>query len=77
MINHHGKEYEKICVYITESLCCLPEPDTALQINDTARKKVKSNKQKLDWISITIFNNGYNFNEMEEQKKLTFSTFKI
>ena len=30
MISHHGKEYEKECVCITESLCCQTEMNTTL-----------------------------------------------
>ena len=30
VINHNGKEYEKECIYITESLCCTAEINTTL-----------------------------------------------
>ena len=30
MINHNGKEYENIYIYITESLCCTAEVNTTL-----------------------------------------------
>ena len=30
LINHNGKEYLKKCVYVTESLCCTAEINTAL-----------------------------------------------
>ena len=30
VINHNGKEYEKEWVYISESLCNIPETNTAL-----------------------------------------------
>ena len=30
VINHNGKESEKLYIYITESLCCTPETNTTL-----------------------------------------------
>ena len=30
VINHNGKEYEKECIWITESFCCIPETNTTL-----------------------------------------------
>ena len=48
MINHDGKEYEKeyiyiyiyiYYIYIPESLCCMAEINTTLEINYTSIKK--------------------------------------
>lgn len=36
--NHNGKEHEKTHTYITESLCCIPETKTTLEINYTSVK---------------------------------------
>ena len=33
-----GKESEKDCIYLSESLCCIPETNTTLQINYISRK---------------------------------------
>ena len=46
VINHNGKEYERICIYmcITESLCCTAEINTTLQINYTSIKFLKMKK---------------------------------
>ena len=46
VINHSRKEYEKECVYIciTESLGCIPEANTTLQVNYTSMKVNKAIK---------------------------------
>ena len=39
MVNHTGKEYEKIYIcIIIESVCSIPETNTTLQINYTSIK---------------------------------------
>ena len=40
--SHNGKEYDTVCVCVcickTESLCCIPETNTTLQINYASLK---------------------------------------
>ena len=47
VINYNGKEY--IYIYKTESLCCIPETNTALQIKHTSITKKKRLIRKKEW----------------------------
>lgn len=38
VVSHNGKEYEKVCVYITESLSCTVEINTPFYITYTSIK---------------------------------------
>ena len=38
IITYNAKESEKICMYITESLCCIPETLNQLHFNLKKRK---------------------------------------
>ena len=46
VINHHGKEYGKISMCVTESRGCTAEIKTALSVNSTSTKDIKEKKKR-------------------------------
>ena len=68
VINHNGEEYEKrICICITESLCCTAEINST---NQLYLNKSKINKNK------TIYNTGLYIYLRKKRKIIPNNSYK-